>query len=160
MPVVVNHLAYSKDGHYLAATLSGKNGIQVFDVTRGYTALPSDGNYADNSAWADFDAADRLVTASFDGFVRLYASGHYDKPVAKQKPRQDDFPYSVAFSPADQRVAVAFPNGAPSWCCQQPTSGSFIRLMSAELTTDLQPSRGPRMVVNYTQAGDSVTPKW
>ena len=47
LPDVVNHLAYSKDGRYLAATLYGKNGIRVFDVARGYTALPSDVDYSD-----------------------------------------------------------------------------------------------------------------
>jgi WD40 repeat protein len=107
LPNVTRHLAYSKNGRYLAATL-GEKGIQVFDVARGYRALPSDGDYGDESYWAEFDATDRLVTASFDGFVRLYAAGRYDSPVAKKKPREVGRPFSVAFSPDRQRVAVGF----------------------------------------------------
>src|SRR6267143_1151695 len=32
LPVVVNHLVYSPDGRYLAATLSGNNGVRVFST--------------------------------------------------------------------------------------------------------------------------------
>ena len=46
----------------LAAALA-TTGIRVFDVARGYTALPSDGDYTE-SDWVDSDASDRLVTAS------------------------------------------------------------------------------------------------
>ena len=60
------------------------NGIRVFDVASGYTDLPSDADYGDRSTWADFDAANRLVTASLDGFVRLYAVGHYDEPMFRR----------------------------------------------------------------------------
>jgi len=58
---VVLHLAYSKDGHYLVATLGNKKGIRVFDVASGYTALTSDHAYGAESYWADFDAMNRLV---------------------------------------------------------------------------------------------------
>ena len=37
LPDVILHLAYSKDGRHLAATLGGKNGIRVFDVASGAT---------------------------------------------------------------------------------------------------------------------------
>jgi WD40 repeat protein len=110
LPDTVNHLAYSKDGRYLAAALA-TNGIRVFDVARGYTALPSDGDYTE-SDWVDFDASDRLVTASSDGFVRLYASGRYDRPVVKVQPRKSERPFSVAFSPDGQRIAVEFDDTA------------------------------------------------
>jgi len=110
LPDTVNHLAYSKDGRYLAAALP-TNGIRVFDVARGYTALPSDGDYTE-SDWVDFDASDRLVTASSDGFVRLYASGRYDRPVVKVQPRKSERPFSVAFSPDGQRIAVGFDDTA------------------------------------------------
>jgi len=111
LPDVILHLAYSKDGRHLAATLGGKNGIRVFDVASGYTSTASDHDYDDRSSWADFDATNRLVTTSFDGFVRLYAARRYDKPmVPKARPRKGDRPFSVAFSPDGKRVAVGFYN--------------------------------------------------
>jgi WD40 repeat protein len=69
----VNHLAYSPDGRRLAASL-GDNGIRVFDASHGYRPLPSDAQYKDRSNSATFDRAGRLVTTSYDGFVRLYAA--------------------------------------------------------------------------------------
>src|SRR6476646_10595645 len=109
LPDVILHLAYSNDGRHLAATLGGKNGIRVFDVASGYTSMASDHDYDDRSSWADFDATNRLVTTSFDGFVRLYAARRYDKPmVPKARPRKGDRPFSVAFSPDGKRVAVGF----------------------------------------------------
>ena len=80
---VVLHLAYSKDGHYLVATLGNKKGIRVFDVAR-------------------------LVTTSSDGFVRLYAAGHYDQPTVQVRPQKGEQPFSIAFSPDEKRVAVGF----------------------------------------------------
>ena len=108
LPNVINHLAYSKDGRYLAATLGMKNGIRVFDVSSGYTELPNDHDYGGGSYWADFDATNRLITTSYDGFVRLYAAGRYDTPMVQVQPRKGEHPLSVAFSPDGERVAIGF----------------------------------------------------
>ena len=108
---MVNHLAYSKDGRYLAATLAG-NGIRVFDVARDYTALPSDIDYGDYSTWADFDATDRLVTASYDGFVRLYATGRYDSPVAKVRPAKGERPSPWPSRPMGSALRLDFDDTA------------------------------------------------
>src|SRR5262249_52967142 len=71
LPNIINHLAYSADGRRLAASLGGNDGIRVFDADNGYRLLPSDKQYGVNSSSAQFDQAGRLVTASWDGFVRL-----------------------------------------------------------------------------------------
>jgi WD40 repeat protein len=103
----VNHLAYSPDGRRLAASLWGANGIRVFDTGSGYTLLPSDTQYGDQSESTSFDPWGRLVTTSFDGSVRLYAADHYDKPIARFDSRAHK-PYSAAFSPDGSRVAVGY----------------------------------------------------
>jgi WD40 repeat protein len=108
LPTVVNHLAFSPDGRRLAAALFGGSGIRVFDAGDGYKKLPSDGDYARaNSLWVDFDHDNRLVSASFDGFVRLYARDRYDKPAVKKRVRGIGRPRSVAFSSDGRHVAVS-----------------------------------------------------
>jgi WD40 repeat protein len=78
----------------------------VFDVGKGYELLPSDTQYKDDSYGASFDNAGRLVTASYDGFVRLYAADQYSQPI-KQFQLEGHQPYAVAFSPDGNRVAVS-----------------------------------------------------
>jgi WD40 repeat protein len=107
LPNVVNHLAYSPDGRRLAASLSGSNGIRVFDAGNGYRLLPSDTQYGDQSYSAAFDRSGRLVTTAIDGFVRLYAADHYKTPIARfNNPGHQSF--SAAFSPDGTRVAVGY----------------------------------------------------
>jgi WD40 repeat protein len=107
LPSTVSHLVYSRDGSRLAASLGGSRGIRVFDAVNGYQPLPSDAQYKGDSYWAQFDRAGRLVTVSFDGFVRLYARGQYEIPTAQfdSKGRK---PYSAAFSPDGSRIAVGY----------------------------------------------------
>jgi WD40 repeat protein len=100
----VHHLAYSPDGRRLVASLGKSNGIRVFDAGDSYRMLPSDHEYGNNSYWADFDQKGRLVTASDDGFVRLYQMGHYDAPSTRFK--MPGRPYSAVFSPDGKLIAV------------------------------------------------------
>lgn len=108
LPNVVNHLAYSLDGRFLVGALGGSNGIRVYDASREYEPLPSDADYGNSSDWADFDQQGRLVTTSDDGFIRLYATGKYDKPIAKVKGRGGKHPFAAVFSPDGQRVVVGY----------------------------------------------------
>lgn len=85
LPSIVVRLAYSPDGRHLAASLSGSNGIRVFDAGNDYLPLPSDTQYRDDSYSAAFDGSERLVTTSQDGFVRLYAADRYQTPIARFK---------------------------------------------------------------------------
>ena len=57
------------------------------------------------ATWAQFDQAGRLVTTSYDGFVRLYAANQYATPIARFK-WKGHRPYSAVFSPDSTRVAV------------------------------------------------------
>jgi WD40 repeat protein len=105
LPSVIDHLTYSADGRRLAASLA-RNGIRVFDAVNGYRLLPSDAQYGDQSDNAQFDRAGRLVTASHDGYVRLYAADQYATPVARFE-WKGHHPRSAAFSPDGTRVAIA-----------------------------------------------------
>ncbi len=107
LPDTIVHLAFSPDGIRLAAALMGANGIRVFDAGAGYRPLASDSDYGESTYWVDFDRDGRLVSASFDGFVRLYAPDHYDKPaVSKVKVKGVGRPHSVVFSPDGRHIAL------------------------------------------------------
>jgi hypothetical protein len=110
LPTRVLHLAHSVDGSLFVAALRGSNGIRVFDASNGYQPLPSDAAYGDSSYSADFNRQSRLVTTSDDGFIRLYAAGRYNSPMAKVKERGGKNPSSAVFSPDDQNVAVSYGN--------------------------------------------------
>jgi WD40 repeat protein len=107
LPNVVHQLAYSSDGRRLVASLGGSNGIRVFDAGNGYQLLPSDTQYNAASYFAMFDLTGRLVTTSYDGFVRLYAADKYAAPIARFHSKGRT-PFTAAFSPDGTRVAVGF----------------------------------------------------
>jgi WD40 repeat protein len=106
-PGAVVHLAYSPDGRRLAASLVPESGIRVFDASDNYRLLPSDTQYGGESYWSAFDRSRRLLTTSWDGFVRLYAADRYDTPIARFG-TPGHRPYSAAFSPDGTRVAIGF----------------------------------------------------
>jgi len=109
IPEVTRHLAYSKDGRYLAATIGAKNGILVFE-TLTYSEVGRDADYGDEPYCVDFDKSGRLVTASYDGFVRLYSSDFH--LLKKEKPPDGGRPYSAHFSPDGRLIAVGFDDAA------------------------------------------------
>lgn len=101
----VHHLAYSRDGAMLAATLSGTHGLRVYRSRDG-VEVGRDPAYGDGSHGADFDPSGRLVTTSWDGLVRLY-----DRNVRLLHKRQapgGQRPFGVAFSLDGSRIAVGF----------------------------------------------------
>jgi len=102
----VLHLSFSKDGRFLAAALMGGAGIEVYSVP-GFTATTvEDGGYKGTAAGADFDWSGRLVTVSFDGFIRLYDSSF--RVIGKVPLPGGKTPSSVRFGPDGSRVAVSF----------------------------------------------------
>jgi WD40 repeat protein len=140
LPNVIFHLAYSSDGGLLVATLGGSNGIRLYYATHGYQALPSDTTYGDDSYWADFDRQRRLVTASYDGFIRLYAAGRYDVPIVKVKGRGGSRPFSAIFSPDGQRIAVGYDDST----AVDLLSGKDLKFLQA---ADTRGVAGPNLII-------------
>ena len=105
LPLLVGHLAYSKEGRFLVATLKGPNGIRIYR-TSDYTLVREDSKYGGDSYGADFDLDGRLVTASDDGFIRLYDKDFTLPP--KKTPQPNGRPSSVSFSSDGTKVAVGF----------------------------------------------------
>jgi WD40 repeat protein len=107
---LVQHLVYSPDGRYLAATLGGKSGVRVYQ-TKDYTQVGEDKDYDNQSSAADFDSDDKLVTTCADGFVRLYAplaaSGTL-RLLFKLNITDGERAQAVSFSPDGSRIAIGF----------------------------------------------------
>lgn len=106
IPHFVHHLAFSKDGKYLAGVLRKGEGLYVWSVADGFRLAARDSQYTDAATWVDFDRKGRIVTASRDGHIRLY--DHRFRLVKKVKVPGGSWPFSAVFSPAGDRVAVGF----------------------------------------------------
>jgi hypothetical protein len=105
LPNVAKELIYSKDGRFLVATLGRDNGIRVYK-TPEYSLIAEDRDYAYQSSGADFDFHGRLVTSSYDGFIRLYSASF--QLIAKSKTPGGNYPFPVRFSPDGSKIAVGF----------------------------------------------------
>lgn len=132
LPEAVTHLAFSEDGRLLAVTLGGDHGLRVYRM--GDDALVAeDRRYGFASHSADFDRQGRLVTSSWDGWLRLYSPalrllGRVRAPGGAQ-------PMQVAFSPDGTKVAVGFADSPRV----NVLSGADLSLLYAPDTADLKP---------------------
>lgn len=98
-------LAYSKDGMYLVAGLWGNNGIRVYR-TSDYSLAAEDRDYGSDSYGADFDMYGKLLTTSWDGYIRLYDNNF--RLIAKKRAPSGNKPYGISFSPDGSKIAVGF----------------------------------------------------
>jgi uncharacterized caspase-like protein/WD40 repeat protein len=107
LPNLVAYLAFSSDGRWLAAGLSGNGGLRVWDANR-WTAPLQDGNYGDLIDGASWSADGRLATSSYDGQVRVYrvADQGLTKLASAEAPGKK--PIGLAFSPDGLSLAVAY----------------------------------------------------
>jgi len=105
LPEVIKDLAFSPDGSRLAATLGGANGLRVFHMPDGHE-LGRDASYGNDGVGAAFATDGRLVTASFDGKIRLYDRDLH--LLASASAPGGKRPYSVKFSPDGRKIAVGY----------------------------------------------------
>jgi WD40 repeat protein len=102
---VVHHLAFSRLGNFLVATLGGDSGIRIYR-TLDYVLIKEDRRYGGAAYAADFDSAGRLVTVCQDGFLRMYDSDF--SLLARVPARDGKMPCAVTFAPDGLQLAVAF----------------------------------------------------
>jgi WD40 repeat protein len=105
LPQVINRLAWSPDGRYVAAGLAGANGIRVFE-TGDWHEVFADSDYTGPVYGLGFGGSGILAAASFDGGVRLYGGDLH--PVARTRAPGGNHPYSVAFSPDGSVIALGY----------------------------------------------------
>ncbi len=101
------HLAFSRDGHWLAATSFARIGLKVID-TEAWRIVAQDAAYEGHSYGAAFAPDGHLYTVAYGGKLRQYGVGPTfgkEREVATQGGK---LPYSVAVDPSGQLVAVGF----------------------------------------------------
>ncbi len=107
LPSVVNHLAVSRDGDYLAAAL-GEEGVRVWRLS-DLALVGQDKDYQGESYGAAFDNKGHLATTCYDGLIRLYRLSDSGLTlVAKTQAQGGRRPFSLAFSPDNAQLAVGF----------------------------------------------------
>jgi WD40 repeat protein len=110
VPNIIFNLDFSPDGRWLVASIG--NGISIFDTSTG-NLLAEDRGYGADCLGAHFYKDGRLVTASYDGLLRLYRfDGSYLTQLAKRAAPGGNRPDRAQFSPDGQSIAVGFDDKA------------------------------------------------
>jgi WD40 repeat protein len=146
LPNVIKHLAFSPDGKWLVATL-GSQGIRIYR-TSNFSLAAEDKAYGSDSYSAHFSRDGRLVTTSFDGFVRLYKAGPDGwgsgrvatlSPL-KVKAPDGERPFAARFSPDGTKIAAGYDDtakvtifsgkdlSAPVTLAESPDNGNLISI--------------------------------
>jgi len=105
----IDHLCFSPDDQYLAATLSS-GGIRIWE-TKNWEQVFSDIHYGEASEYCVFDEKNRLLTTAQDGYIRLYSSdADTFALVAQYLIPYEQLPVVAEFSPNGDKIAVGFIN--------------------------------------------------
>jgi WD40 repeat protein len=148
LPDTVVHLVFSPTGRYLAVTLRGTHGLRVYDRDAGWQEVAHDALYGDHSHGAAFAADGRLATTSLDGTLRLYEpdDGTF-RLVATAKTTHGTQPYSIAFTPTGDRLAIGY------------LDTSAVSLVDGYTLTPL-PSPDTNWITRGIDTGNLLTVAW
>ena len=111
LPSVTQHLVFSADGRYLAATLNS-GGLRVFDRDKKWAEAFRDTEYGSNSYGAVFANDGRLAVSAYDGKIRLY-DRNFKLMVHPRETPSGHRPRGLLFSPDGNVLAVGY-NDTPS----------------------------------------------
>jgi Caspase domain len=103
----IQHLNFSRDGRWLAATSSRGVGLTIIDA-RNWHIVGKDTAYYDTSYGADFGPDGSLYTVTWDGTLRQYEPGPSFKKKQEIKTVGGTRPFSVAVDPSGKFLAVGF----------------------------------------------------
>jgi WD40 repeat protein len=106
---VIYDLEFSLDGKYLAAGL-GSGGVYIYEMQKNdrLNIFIKIGDYKSECYNLGFDKSGRLATVSDDGYLRIYDQ-NFNK-VKEVQTAGGSQPYSVAFSPCNNKIAIGFYN--------------------------------------------------
>lgn len=110
IPNVINHMAFSPDGRFLAASLGGANGIRVWDMQQPGSSPMEDRSYEGATYGLSWSRDGRhLATTCYDGYLRLYkVSAGQLKTMATVSANGGMMPFGIAFSPNGKYLLVGY----------------------------------------------------
>ena len=127
LPQRVNHASFSPNGKYVAFSLKASysnetegGGVRVYR-TSDFSLVGNDEGYRNSSNWVGFDRNGRMITASMDGYIRVYdeegleRGGTLHPALSKLMPEKRQ-PDGIAISPDGEKIAVGYfesEGGAP-----------------------------------------------
>jgi WD40 repeat protein/uncharacterized caspase-like protein len=147
LPQSIPHLSFSPDGRVLLVTFHGKSGIRFYR-TADSALLAEDQDYRGETYGASFDASGRVVTASYDGFLRLY--GRDFSLLAQIQVTGEKRPFSVSMTANGSKIAVGYENSAQV----DVFSGETLQYLYSPDTSDIK--KGYLNVVSWSFDGETL----
>ncbi|MBL0335609.1 MAG: WD40 repeat domain-containing protein, partial [Chitinophagaceae bacterium] len=105
LPGIIKDLEFSPDGRWLAAGLSGNNGVRIFD-TGGWGETKKLEEYESDVYNIAFKPGGGLATVSYDGNIRLY-NNRFELIKHHSYPPNHEI-YSLAFNPSGNLLAIGY----------------------------------------------------
>jgi WD40 repeat protein len=119
LPQRVNHAAFSPDGKFVAFSLKASysnqaegGGVRLYR-TGDFSLAANDETYRNSSNWVGFDGDGHMVTASMDGYIRIYDDAAFERggtlrPKSSKLMPENRQPDGLAISPDGKKIAVGY----------------------------------------------------
>lgn len=141
IPYRVMHLAFSKDGDYLAATMKSGYGVRVWKTGNWEQSLAEDSKDYGDTYGATFDNKGRLYTTTYIttgtekyGYIRRYAAKTFK--LENEKKILGELPIQVAAQSKGSLIAVGFAGKAKVELYESLEEG--LKLVNDAVKTELK----------------------